>query len=791
MDEEEEEYEEKKYVKIIWKNPNPLFVKWITEWMEEARRRNMQLQYTLEKALESLKKFPIPLKSGKECLILEHFGSALCHKLDRELAKYNATKLDNAANPPAIPGPSTSGINRLDIKDIQEEIKNETESTDKPMTLLKIEKSSPKKLFENGKAITRTKNVFEIDKPSPKKLFEIDNPSPKKVFQTKLSSAVGSSTERPLDLSAPSTSGLNYPKPKVERNAHNGKMKEKLSDSLQACNEILKELLSKKHSGYAWPFYKPVDAELISVHDYHLVIKKPMDLGTVKQKMRNREYRTASEFAADVRLIFTNCYKYNPPDDDIVGMGHKLQDIIELLDNPSLKKVTEISSTKGSSTERPSNLSAPSTSGLNLPRPEVEKNVQQLLVDIETARNVAPTSPENITAMSRKQTTGGPDRRRCAEDRPPNSAFAPRNVSALGIAGGSSTYLETFSLQAKAIGTSPAKRKLDAPSLERSPFKPNPPANPFLFADDNDTAPLSQLSSIGSCSQTQEEQFTHVPGDFKIRLLVDTAETFGHTAKRWKREEEATAYLTELGVPFEVRRLTVGDFVWVCQDAASARELLLPYIVERKRADDLAKSIKDGRFREQKFRLKQLPIAERIYLVEELKRKDRPGLPFSTLMQAATNTQLVDGFKVKFTNNLKHSMQYLATMTEFLTEAFSKKILLSCPKDQLPPFNMKDDSSHLMTFKDFTRNTAKKRKYTVGEMFLKHLLQLRGMSVEKAKAVVSLYPTPSHLMEAYRDCEPSKKRMMLAKLRIGALGRYLGPVLSVAIHDFYTKNEFS
>ena len=34
--------------------------------------------------------------------------------------------------------------------------------------------------------------------------------------------------------------------------------------------------------GYAWPFYKPVDAELLGLHDYHDVIKKPMDLGTVK-----------------------------------------------------------------------------------------------------------------------------------------------------------------------------------------------------------------------------------------------------------------------------------------------------------------------------------------------------------------------------------------------------------------------------------------------------------------------------------------------------------------------------
>lgn len=41
-------------------------------------------------------------------------------------------------------------------------------------------------------------------------------------------------------------------------------------------------MLSKKHAAYAWPFYKPVDAEALELHDYHEIIKHPMDLSTVK-----------------------------------------------------------------------------------------------------------------------------------------------------------------------------------------------------------------------------------------------------------------------------------------------------------------------------------------------------------------------------------------------------------------------------------------------------------------------------------------------------------------------------
>lgn len=89
-------------------------------------------------------------------------------------------------------------------------------------------------------------------------------------------------------------------------------------------------MFGKKHAGYAWPFYKPVDTTLLELHDYRKVVKTPMDLGTIKQKMENRQYNNSLEFANDMRLICTNCYKYNPPDHDVVAMARKLQDVFEM-----------------------------------------------------------------------------------------------------------------------------------------------------------------------------------------------------------------------------------------------------------------------------------------------------------------------------------------------------------------------------------------------------------------------------------------------------------------------------
>lgn len=101
------------------------------------------------------------------------------------------------------------------------------------------------------------------------------------------------------------------------------------SEQLLYCSDILKEMLAKKHAAYAWPFYLPVDAKALQLHDYHDIIKHPMDLSTVKKKMDGGEYQDAESFAADVRLIFSNCYKYNPPHHDVVAQARKLQDVFE------------------------------------------------------------------------------------------------------------------------------------------------------------------------------------------------------------------------------------------------------------------------------------------------------------------------------------------------------------------------------------------------------------------------------------------------------------------------------
>ncbi|ELK34430.1 Bromodomain testis-specific protein, partial [Myotis davidii] len=111
--------------------------------------------------------------------------------------------------------------------------------------------------------------------------------------------------------------------------------KVKVTEPLRHCSEILKELFAKKHFSYAWPFYNPVDVNALGLHNYYDIVKNPMDLGNPEflftiLKMDNQEYKDAYEFAADVRLMFMNCYRYNPPDHEVVTMARMLQDVFEM-----------------------------------------------------------------------------------------------------------------------------------------------------------------------------------------------------------------------------------------------------------------------------------------------------------------------------------------------------------------------------------------------------------------------------------------------------------------------------
>ena len=86
---------EHRRIKVIPKNPNPLFKKWLKEWIEEAETKNkIKLSKIYGRALNSLNKYPLTLFCGHDCAILECFGPKICQMLDEKLEQHLNGRLD-------------------------------------------------------------------------------------------------------------------------------------------------------------------------------------------------------------------------------------------------------------------------------------------------------------------------------------------------------------------------------------------------------------------------------------------------------------------------------------------------------------------------------------------------------------------------------------------------------------------------------------------------------------------------------------------------------------------------
>eukprot|EP01041_Mallomonas_annulata_P001337 gene1337-2586_t len=77
---------------------------------------------------------------------------------------------------------------------------------------------------------------------------------------------------------------------------------------IEDMHKLVLAFIARPESG---PFRESVDWKNLGLLDYPTIIKHPMDLGTIKQKLENNFYGSVEEVAADMRLVWTNCMTYN------------------------------------------------------------------------------------------------------------------------------------------------------------------------------------------------------------------------------------------------------------------------------------------------------------------------------------------------------------------------------------------------------------------------------------------------------------------------------------------------
>lgn len=95
----------------------------------------------------------------------------------------------------------------------------------------------------------------------------------------------------------------------------------------ERCVGMHKVLESIKDHVDAWPFIEPVDEEYAP--RYYSVVRKPMDLSTMEEKLEGGSYKSLSQFKHDFRLIVDNCRQYNGSDNEYTEMAINLKEAFD------------------------------------------------------------------------------------------------------------------------------------------------------------------------------------------------------------------------------------------------------------------------------------------------------------------------------------------------------------------------------------------------------------------------------------------------------------------------------
>nr|SVE73562.1 EOG090X06E6 [Daphnia atkinsoni] len=356
-------------------------------------------------------------------------------------------------------------------------------------------------------------------------------------------------------------------------------------------------------------------------------------------------------------------------------------------------------------------------------------------------------------------------------------------------------------------------RGIDIPTTSAGILQPND----LILIDDDEFDRYAQQSVISNPSaqnvsakpiepalpqeeiivEEETEPYTHIrdkvtlrAGEYDIVLCVDIAEVSGSSGSGNNQKGAASKSFQNCGMPYDVRKLSIGDYLWICKPKATSGigsnyELALPYVVERKRMDDVVSSIKDGRFKEQKFRLKHSGLVRPIYLIEEFGNRQNLGMPETSVLQAIANTLIIEKFQVQWTQKSDESVSFLVQMTKQLIEMYRGKTVTSRGCQEKVG---RDWQTSLVTFKELYTNSTKSKPLSVTQMFAKQLMQLHSLSGEKAEAIVKKYPAPSLLMDALKSAGTSASTL-LASLEYGKAKRKIGLSLSAQLAKLYTEER--
>ena len=218
-----------------------------------------------------------------------------------------------------------------------------------------------------------------------------------------------------------------------------------------------------------------------------------------------------------------------------------------------------------------------------------------------------------------------------------------------------------------------------------------------------------------------------------------------------------------------VVNLTLGDIVLKYDN-----NIIL--LIERKTAEDLAASIRDGRHKEQKYRLMNSELNSKniLFLIEgELKNMKHGKVDKKTLQGSIINTMFRDGINVYRTESV--------TETIYFIERLIDKVL----KDKKCVSNLLgvvDDTK--LDYVD-TKVLSKKKCLTPEVYNQLVLMQIPGVSKIFVETIMQKYSSIKKIINEYNNlAEEKEKENLLANLELIGKKRKIGKVISKRIYEF-------
>lgn len=87
------------------------------------------------------------------------------------------------------------------------------------------------------------------------------------------------------------------------------------------------------------PFRQPVDPQSLGIPDYFDIVKKPIDLSTIKRKLDIGQYTDPWEYVDDVWLMFDNAWLYNRKPSRVYRYCTKLAEVFEQEIDPVMQSM--------------------------------------------------------------------------------------------------------------------------------------------------------------------------------------------------------------------------------------------------------------------------------------------------------------------------------------------------------------------------------------------------------------------------------------------------------------------